>query len=207
MIARLALLLTLVACQPGVIVASPSPTTAAPTSTTTASPLPPPTATASPTPVALPSPGNCDVYQIGDAPIVPPRLSGRWLRVALDAVVSGQGGRTRWLIRFINPADAPASAEIAPSATIGGPGGPLQVTRYSAAPPNAGDEAITGPIELAQCGRPLGGAVVLVIESAGVTAGSYTITVRGIRRPEGDRADESWSVTCTADALCRAVSP
>lgn len=96
--------------------------------------------------------------------------------------------------------DAPAGAEIPLNVAVTGPSGPLQVFRYSAGPPNTEDATVTQPITLTPCGRGQG-VVVLITETSGVTSGTYTVVVRGVRRPEGERVDESWTaqLTCTVD--------
>ncbi len=200
--------LALVAVRTERPTASPSPTvaavTASPTATTTASP--------SPTPSAAASPLLCDSYQTGDTPIVAPRLSGRWMRVALDAVRPGQGGHNRWALRVMLASDAPANAEIRLSTSVIGPNGRLDTFVRSAGPPNAGDAPVQQSIVLAPCGsRPVGvapgvvgvpaGVIVLITETSPVTSGIYTITLADLKRPEGDTVNESWTValTCTLD--------
>ncbi len=168
--------------------------------------IPTAVALATSAPSAVASPLLCDSYQTGDTPIVAPRLSGRWLRVALDAVRPGQGGRNRWALRLLVAGDAPANAEIRLNASVTGPNGALETFGFSAGPPNAGDATVQQSINLAPCGsRPsLGvaaGVVVLIVETSPVTFGTYTITLRDLRRPEGDTVNESWTValTCTLD--------
>ena len=195
--------LSLIAVRTEGPVASPSPTVSAvlasPTATTAA--LPPTT-----------SPLLCDSYQTGDTPIVAPRLSGRWLRVALDAVRPGQGGHNRWALRVMLASDAPANAEIRLSTTVIGPNGKLETLVRSAGPPNAGDAVVQQSIILAPCGsRPVGvapgvvgvpaGVIVLITETSAVTSGTYTITLADLKRPDGDTVSESWTValTCTPD--------
>jgi hypothetical protein len=185
--------------------ASPSPTPSATqtVAAATATPSRTPSVTGvTPPPAATPAPSValCDAYQAGDVPIVPPRLSGRWLRVALDAVRPATSGHNRWAIRFMLASDAPASAEIPLSVSVTGRSGPLQIFRYSAGPPNSEDVTITQPITLTPCGRGAG-IIVMVAETSGVTSGTYTIVAKDIRRPEGDRVDETWTValTCTTD--------
>ena len=194
--------LSLVAVRTERPTASPSPTGAAiapsPTATTTAA--------SSQTPSAAASPLLCDSYQTGDTPIVAPRLSGRWLRVAVDAVRAGQLGRNRWALRLMLASDAPANAEVRLNVAVTGPNGALQVFGYSAGPPNAGDAPVQQSIVLAPCGPrpPVGvapGVIVLIAETSPVTSGTYTITLRDLKRPEGDTVSESWTValTCTLD--------
>jgi hypothetical protein len=189
--------LSLVAVRTERPVASPSPTVAAvlasPTATTAASP---PTT----------SPLLYDSYQTGDTPIVAPWLSGRWLRVALDAVRPGQSGHNRWALRMMLAGDAPANAEVRLNAAVTGPNGALETFGFSAGPPNAGDATVQQSIVLAPCGSrpPVGvasGVVVLSVETSPVISGTYTITLRDLRRPEGDTVNESWTValTCTLD--------
>ena len=182
------------------VAASPSPT-----ASTTTSPAPT-TASSSPTPSAAASPLLCDSYQTGDTPIVAPRLSGRWMRVALDAVRPGPGGHNRWALRLMVGSDAPANAEVRLNAAVTGPNGALETFGYSAGPPNAGDATVQQPIILAPCGsRPAvgvaSGVVVLTVETSPVTSGTYAITLRDLKRPEGDTVNELWTVvlTCTLD--------
>ncbi len=183
---------------PTPIVRGGAPTSAATSAATTASP--------SPTPSVAASLLLCDSYQTGDTPIVAPRLSGRWLRVALDAVRPGQSGHNRWALRLMLASDAPASAEVRLNAAVTGPNGALETFGYSAGPPNAGDSTVQQSIILAPCGSrpPVGvapGVVVLSVETSPVTSGTYMITLRDLKRPEGDTVNESWTValTCTLD--------
>ncbi|HEV8469598.1 MAG TPA: hypothetical protein VGR46_08320 [Candidatus Limnocylindria bacterium] len=184
---------------PAAVATSPTPTaTTLPTGTPTRSPAG--TVAATPT-QAVSSPGRCDTYQAGDIPIVPLRASGQWLKVAFDAVRPGQSGHNRWMVRFTLAETAPAAATIGLNAAASGPSGPLQVFGYEAGPPNSESVRVTAPITLQPCGAPglFSGVVVLGVETAGVRTGSYTLTLRDIRRPEGDTVQETWTValTCT----------
>lgn len=188
--------LLVLACSPRVA-SGPAPTAtsiATPTATTASSVVPP-------------SAAACrNVYQQGDQPIVAPRKSGQSLEVALDAVRPGQNGHNRWMVRFFVPSGAPGNAVIPLDAAVTGPAGALQTFGYVAGPPNAGTAPVTQPVTVVPCGQqptpPPTSAVVLGVETSAVTSGTYTLTWRGIRRPEGDTASETWTV-----ALTCSVSP
>ena len=126
--------------------------------------------------------------------------------MALDAVRPGQGGHNRWALRLMVAGDAAANGEVRLNAAVTGRNGALEVFAYSAGPPNAGDATVQQSIILAPCGSrpPVGvasGVVILSAETSPVTSGTYTITLRDLRRPEGDTVNESWTValTCTLD--------
>lgn len=176
-------------------VAVPSPTATgavAPSATLTSGSAAPTTIVAPPCP---------NRYLPGDAPIVAPRKSGQSLEVALDAVRPGQNGHNRWMIRFYLPTSAPGSALIPLEAAVVGTSGPLQVFGYDAGPPNAGSAPATASITLQPCGTVPAtfatGLVVLGVETSAVASGTYTLTWRGIRRPEGDAASETFTVALT----------
>lgn len=183
----------------------------------TSSPTPTPTATAAAatsSPAATPTPGpvaGCDNrYQQGDVPIVPPRTSGQFLQVALDsAVVIDSQQRTRWAVRFFVPSNAPGGAEIPLQAQITDAAGrPVQVVpEYQAGPPNAGSGPATSPITLVPCGAPRpssgpvsGSVVVLIIQSAPIATGRYTLTLGPAKLPEGGTRGEVFDLSLTCDA-------
>jgi hypothetical protein len=187
--------------------AAPSATasaTATPTPSSTTTPAPTATQAAVATPTAAPS-GPCREvrYQAGDVPIVAPRLSGQYLQVALDFVRPGRDGNNRWGVRFFVPEGAPGDVVIPLSASVSGPSGPLDMGRYEAAPPNAGAVEVTQPVTLQACSTtaPPGtrGTVLVVAESGPVRSGTYTLTWRDIRLPEGGTRTETWTVTLTCE--------
>jgi hypothetical protein len=193
-------------------VAAPEPT---PTPST-----PPPTASASPT--ATPSPvtspgtsaptGTClNDYLAGETPIVPPRKSGTFAEVALDAVVVGPGpfGTTaRWRVRAFNPIGSPGTFELPLRATVrSSAGADLPILGYEYGPPNAEAIPTTEPVAIDPCapgatpGTRQRGKAVLVVHSAPITSGTYTLTLRDLKPPEGGTREEAWGVTlaCVAD--------
>ena len=199
-------LLVLACASPPVAVPSPGAGTTSPATSTPPSTRGPGAATT--------IPAACENrYQTGDVAIVAPRKSGQHLEVALDAVRPGQNGHNRWMVRFFVPASAPGPAFIALDAAVVGPSGPLQVFGYEAGPPNAGTIPVTQPVTMAPCdsfsgGRSLG-VVVLGVETSAVTSGTYTLTWRELRRPEGPRTGESWTVmlTCSVAASAPGAPP
>lgn len=187
----------------------------APTSTSTSAPTgtPAPTATAAQTAAATPSVAPTiaacqNTYQTGDTPIVAPRKSGQHLQVALDFVRPGRDGNNRWGVRFFVPENAPGNAVIPLGASVTGPSGPLVMGRYDAAPPNAGAVEATQPVTLQPCSAtaPPGtrGTVVVMAESSPVRSGTYTLTWRDIRLPEGGTRTETWTVTLTCSTVASA---
>lgn len=173
--------------------------TPAPTVERTASAVPVVVATATPAPPASPCPEPA--YQVGDRPIVAPRTSGSHLRVALDAVLPGQTGRNRWIVRFFVPSSAPGNAEVPLRASVSGPSGPLQVFGYDGGPPNAGTTRVTTPLVLIPCRVGAvawaGHIAILSVETSAVASGSYAFAIDGIRLPEGATTTERWTVTLT----------
>jgi hypothetical protein len=194
-----------------------------PTGTTTASPSPIPTATAAvspsptatpiqaaattPTPPAAASPAAAcrNDYLPGETPIVAPRKSGRFAEVALDAVKVGPGvfgTTTRWLVRAFDPTGSPGTFELPLRATVRtGAGAELTVVGYEAGPPNAGSERVTETVVIHPCdpaaipGSPQRGKVVLIVHTAPISSGAYTLTLRDLKLPEGGTREESWPVT------------
>jgi len=183
--------------HPAAAVPSPNATATAQSNPAATSPA----STSVPSVTSLPPCQN--VYQQGDVPIVAPRKSGQHLEVALDAVRPGQSGHNRWQIRLFVPASAPANAVVALEASVTGPSGALQVFGYEVGPPNAETIPAREPATVTPCGSFAGsrslGVVIVGVETSSVASGSYTLTWRGIRRPEGDTATETWTVTlnCT----------
>lgn len=194
---------------------APSPT-AVTTPTGTAAPTTPPATTAPPTAAATTAAlsGPCaNRYIQGDDALVPPRDSGRYLDVALDDVFTGPTGRSRWAVRYFVEPGAPGNANVPLDATVTGPGGQLASFRYESGPPNAGTTPATEPVTVEPCdaSAPPGtsrGPVVVLVETAQITTGTYTVTWKGIRLPEGGTRDETWTVTLICDnstpgAACR----
>ncbi len=189
--------LLVLACSPRAA-SGPGPT-ASGIAAATSTAVPTATAASAATPTSA---GICqNTYQQGDQPIVAPRKSGQSLEVALDAVRPGQNGHNRWMVRFFVPSGAPGNAVIPLDAAVTGPAGALQTFGYVAGPPNAGTAPVTQPVTVVPCGQqptpPPTSAVVLGVETSAVTSGTYTLTWRGIRRPEGDTASETWTVALT----------
>lgn len=192
--------------------ASPSPsarTTSTPTVSATPTTVPTAAATAGATSAAgsLPRPCQEMSFQAGDQPITPSRRLGQHVQVALQAVRPGSGGGNRWLVRFFVPGSAPAAAVVPLSASVTGPSGPLTMGRYQAGPPNAGMSDVTEPVSVPPCSTtaPPGttGTVVVSVESSAVRSGTYTLTWRDIRLPEGGTRTESWTVTLTCTAAAQ----
>lgn len=211
-----------VAQRPQPLAASPTPTA---TSTSTSRPTATPTSTVTATVAATAAPtatsgtgtvsGPCDnmTFQAGDVPIVPPRRSGQYLQLALDAVRPAADGGNRWFVKFFLPRSAPTNAVIPLDATLTGPQGPLAVRDYEAGPSSSESMPVTQPITLQPCelgaspgpggaGVPARGYILIGAHTGPVTSGTYTLTWRGIRLPEGTAATEAWTVTltCTVDA-------
>lgn len=188
----------------------PTPTATA-TATLAGSPAVTPTATPTATQVAaatqtarLPRPCETSSYQAGDPPpIAVTRLSGQYLQIALDYVRPGRDGNNRWGVRFFVPEAAPGPAVVPLSASITGPSGPLAIGRYQAGPPNAGSLDVTQPVTVQPCSTSAApgstGTVVITVESGPVRSGTYTLTWRDIRLPEGGTRTESWTVTLTCE--------
>lgn len=181
--------------------ATATPTATIATATLTAAPTATQTA-------RLPRPCEGTTYQAGDVPIVAPRKSGQHLQVALDFVRPGRDGNNRWGVRFFVPENAPGNAVIPLSASVTGPSGALVMGRYEAAPPNAGAVEATQPVTLQPCSTtaPPGtrGTVVVMAESSPVRSGTYTLTWRDIRLPEGGTRTETWTVTLTCSVVAAA---
>jgi hypothetical protein len=214
------LLIVAVLVITGSPVAAPEPTRTASTSSPTVSPAPSatPSATGSPLgttasttlpPVAS---GACaNDYLTGETPVVPPRKSGTFAEVALDAVGVGPGpfGTTaRWSVRAFNPTGSPGTFELPLRATMRtSTGADLPILGYESGPPNAESARTTETVAIDPCnavavpGSRQRGKVVLVIHTAPITSGSYILTLRELKLPEGGTRDESWDValTCVAD--------
>jgi hypothetical protein len=192
---------------------------AAPGPTPTPS-TPPPSASASPT--ATPSPvtspgagapaGAClNDYLAGETPIVQPRKSGAFAEVALDAVGVGPGpfGTTaRWRIRAFNPTGSPGTFELPLRASVRTAAGvELPILGYEYGPPNAEAITTTETVAIDPCaasatpGTRQRGKAVLIVHSAPITSGTYTLTLRDLKLPEGGTREEAWGVTltCVAD--------
>jgi hypothetical protein len=214
------LLVALVAARPPG--ASPEPTRTGTTSSPTISPssaatsLPTqavsPSATATTTVVAPPSAGVCaNAYLTGETPVVAPRKSGAFAEVALDAVGVGPGPfgtTTRWLVRAFDPTGSPGTFELPLRAVVrSSTGAELPIIGYEAGPPNAEPARATEPVVLDACnpaavpGSRQRGKAVLVVHTAPITTGSYVLTLRDVKLPEGGTRDEVWSValTCVTD--------
>lgn len=188
----------------GTTTASPSPTA---TPTATVSPRPSPTATAAPTPAPTPAAACRNEYLPGETPIVPPRKSGRFAEVALDAVKVGRGtfgNTTRWLVRAFDPSGSPGSFELPLRAAVRtAAGADVNVVGYEAGPPNAGSERVSETVIIHPCdpaaipGSPQRGKVVLIVHTAPIASGQYTLTLRELKLPEGGTREEIWPVTLT----------
>jgi hypothetical protein len=194
---------------------SEHPPVAAPSATPTATAIATATASASATataPVTSTATAGASIaqacrqfsYQAGDVPIVPPRLSGQHLQVALDAVRPGPDGGNRWFVRFFVPGGAPGPAVVGTRATVTGPAGPLQTGSYEYGPPNAGTAPVTQPLVIQPCqeSAPPGvqrGVVVVGVQTSAVRSGTYTLTWSEIGLPEGGSRTETWTVTLTCE--------
>jgi hypothetical protein len=189
--------------------------TSTPTPTSTVTPTVAVTAAATATSGTGTISGPCDnmTFQAGDVPIVAPRRSGQYLQIALDAVRPAADGGNRWFVRFFLPRSAPTNAIVALDATVAGPQGPLLVRDYEAGPPNSETVPVTQPITVQPCafgaspgpggaGVPARSYILIGAHTGPVSSGTYTLTWRGIRLPEGTTATEAWTVTltCTIDA-------
>ena len=154
--------------------------------------------------------GPCDnlTFQTGDTPIVPPRRLGQYVQVALDSIGPTRDGGNIWYVRFFNPRSAPADAVIALEASVTGAQGALAVRDYAAGPPNSEAVPVTQPITLEPCqlgatpgpggaGVPARGVILVGAHTGAVVSGTYTLTWRGIRLPEGTTVTEAWTVTLT----------
>src|SRR5687768_17438613 len=131
---------------------SPSPSTPSPS--VSASP------TATPSPVTSPGPsapaGAClNDYLAGETPIVPPRKSGAFAEVALDAVGVGPGpfGSTaRWRVRAFNPTGSPGTFELPLRAGVRTAAGvELPILGYEYGPPNAEATRTTETVAIDPC--------------------------------------------------------
>jgi hypothetical protein len=214
-----ALLVVAVLVMTGSPVAAPEPARTASTSSPTVSPSPSvrPSPTGSPQgtsvstlpPVAF---GACtNDYLTGETPVVPPRKSGTFAEVALDAVGVGPGpfGTTaRWSVRAFNPTGSPSTFELPLRATMRtSTGADVAILGYESGPPNAESARTTETVAIDPCnavavpGSRQRGKVVLVIHTGPITSGSYVLTLRELKLPEGGTRDESWDValTCVAD--------
>jgi hypothetical protein len=199
-------------------VAAPEPTPTASTPPPTASASPSASASATATSAAVTSPGASapaaaclNDYLAGETPIVPPRKSGTFAEVALDAVKVGPGpfGTTaRWLVRAFNPTGSPGTFELPLRASVrSSAGAELPILGYEYGPPNAEAIQTTEPVAIDPCaasatpGTRQRGKAVLVVHSAPITSGSYTLTLRELKLPEGGTREEAWDVTltCVAD--------
>jgi hypothetical protein len=213
------LLVALVAARPPG--ASPEPTRTGTTSSPTISPssaatsLPTQagsrTATAT-SAVAPPATGVCaNDYLTGETPVVAPRKSGAFAEVALDSVGVGPGPfgtTTRWLVRAFDPTGSPGTFELPLRAVLRtSTGADLPIVGYESGPPNAEPARATETIVLDPCnpaavpGSRQRGKAVLVVHTAPITTGSYVLTLRDVKTPEGGTHDEVWSValTCVTD--------
>ena len=214
------LLIVAVLIMTGSPVAAPEPTRAAATSSPEISPSPSvtPSATGSPlgtsvstTPLATPSGVCANGYLTGETPIVPPRKSGTFAEVALDAVCVGPGpfGTTaRWRVRAFNPTGSPGTFELPLRATVRtSTGADLPILGYETGPPNAESARTTETVAIDPCnptavpGTRQRGKVVLVVHTAPITSGSYVLTLRELKLPEGGTREEVWDValTCALD--------
>lgn len=149
-------------------------------------------------------------YLAGEAPVVPPRKSGTFAE-ALDAVGVGPGpfGVTaRWRVRAFNPTGSPGPFELPLRASVrDGTGAELATLGYEYGPPNAEAIPTTEPVAIDPCapgavpGTRQRGNTVLVVHSAPITSGTYTLTLRDLKPPEGGGREEAWGVTlaCVAD--------
>lgn len=202
--------------RPGAIVGPATPTpTAAPTLATPAATATGAPATASPTRAPLVTPpllaGACRNEYVGETPVVPPRKSGQHADVAVDSIRVGQstfGDTTRWNVRFFDPSGSPGAIRIPLRAQVrSASGAELRVVGYEAGPPNAGTVRVTQDVEVNPCdpravpGTPDRGVVVLVVHTAPITSGSFTLSLRDVQLPEGVTRTETWELNVT----CRAV--
>jgi hypothetical protein len=217
-----ALVIVAVLIMTGSPVAAPEPTRTAPTPSPTlsASPSLTPSATGAPPATAttsastsppVPSGACINDYLSGETPIVPPRKSGTFAEVALDAVSVGPGSfgtTTRWRVRAFNPTGSPGTFELPLRATIRtSTGTDLAILGYESGPPNAESARVTETVVIDPCnaaavpGTRQRGKVVLVVHSAPITTGSYVLTLRELKLPEGGTRDEVWNValTCVTD--------
>jgi hypothetical protein len=213
------LLVVVVLVMTGSPVAAPEPARTASTSSPTVSPSPSvrPSPTGSPqgTSVSTLPPvasGACtNNYLTGETPVVPPRKSGTFAELALDAVGVGPGpfGTTaRWSVRAFDPTGSPGTFELPLRATIRtSTGADLPILGYESGPPNAESARTTETVAIDPCnavavpGSRQRGKIVLVIHTAPIASGSYVLTLRELKLPEGGTRDESWDVAlmCVAD--------
>jgi hypothetical protein len=147
----------------------------------------------------------------GETPLVPPRKSGTFAEVALDAVSVGPGPfgtTTRWRVRAFNPTGSPGTLELALRAQVRtSAGADLPILGYESGPPNAEAVRTTEPVVVDPCdpnavpGTRQRGKLVLVVHTAPITTGSYVLTVRDAKTPEGSTRDEVWNLTlsCVTD--------
>jgi hypothetical protein len=192
-------------------VAVSSPT---PTATATSSPTPTsdtrtttPAAATLPTVARSPAPECVNAYIAGERPIVAPRKSGAFAEIALDVVKVGPstfGNTTRWLVRAFDPTGSPGTFELPLRASVRTAAGTeLNVVGYEAGPPNAGSERTSQTVVIHPCdpaaapGSPQRGKVVLIVHTAPISSGQYTLTLRDLKLPEGGTREESWAVTLT----------
>jgi hypothetical protein len=187
----------------------PAPSLSTPPRSASASPTAKSSPAASPTPSA-PAGACLNDYLAGETPIVPPRKTGTFAEVALDAVGVGAGpfGTTaRWRVRAFNPTGSAGTFEMPLRASVrSSAGAELPILGYEYGPPNAEPIPTTEPVAIDPCapgatpGTRQRGKAVLVVHSAPITSGSYTLTLRDLKVPEGGTREEAWGVTLTCIA-------
>lgn len=203
-----ALVIVAVLLGTGQQVAAPEPTPSPPTPSPSASASPTATSTPVTSPSASAPAGACvNEYLARETPIVPPRKSGTFAEVALDAVGVGPGafGTTaRWRVRAFNPTSSPGTFELPLRASVrSGTGAELPILGYEYGPPNAEAAPTTETVAIDPCapsatpGTRQRGKAVLVVHSAPITSGTYTLTLRDLKLPESGTREEVWSVTLT----------
>lgn len=137
---------------------------------------PPALAPASPTP--SPSPESCmDPLRLqpGEPIVGGSKLPGGAASEIRRVPVSGT--EARWAILFVVglQRDGGVALDVAPRATLRGPDGAVQIVGYEAGPDEAHTTATTATLRILPCN-----SAVLVVRTAAVRSGEYTLTLESV---------------------------